>query len=86
MNFDLVLNEKGQPQASNVRHVLSEYAVGGDGRKALQATPTGRAFNGMVSAMTEYNAFIKCEAVKASYGFDVFCHPSVLNNLSLEVV
>mmetsp|Transcript_159850 Transcript_159850/g.298063 ORF Transcript_159850/g.298063 Transcript_159850/m.298063 type:complete len:507 (-) Transcript_159850:86-1606(-) len=81
--FDLMLNAKGQPQATNIRDVLDMEPRGGVGRKIATAFPTGRAFNGVLSRMSDNNAFIRCEPVHQYYGLDVFCTAAVLRDVQV---
>ena len=65
VDFEVVLNAKGHPQASNVR------AAGA----TLNSGDNGAPHIGVVSAIGPKFGFLKCPIVSKKYGMDVFMVP-----------
>lgn len=85
VEFELMYNAKGQPQASNVRPstgaavVYAAPVAGGCSGEDL----TGQSLSGHIADVGENFAFIDCPSVKALYGKDVFCPASALRGCTV---
>merc|ERR1719195_2577977 len=75
VNFELVI-KNGNPQAHNVR-IAGPVNTG---MIANNATPTGKAFNGVIKSKKENYAFIHCDTVKQAMNTDVFCPAAALRD------
>jgi len=75
IDFDLQVNSKGQPQATNLR------AGSGGGQSQL----TGDCLTGLLKEVGTNFAFIECEPVMQMYGKDVFCPKAALEKNGFSV-
>jgi cold shock CspA family protein len=85
VKFNLIINEKGFPQARNVQDVkdATEKAVleAQLGREVLDKTE-------YIGTVARYDGekgfgFIECEETRAKYNRDVFIHKSALGNFEV---
>merc|ERR1719316_2485326 len=82
VEFELMINAKGQPQASDPRPGGSSGHTTGTGHQNHE-TVNQAALTGRIVTIKEHYAFVQCEEVMSMYGKEVFVPSSLLHGLSV---
>eukprot|EP00392_Amoebophrya_sp_AT5.2_P019067 g19778.t1 len=80
--FKIHLNEKGQPQAVDLKLSLAARSLQ---NRRSKAPPPDKTFYGVIRTFNQNlgYGFINCSALKDEYDRDVFCHKQQFEGLEV---